>query len=267
MRKIIYIIIILIIGIVVYGKHIEVNDFKINEYTIKSDGIPKSFHDLKIVHFSDLLCESKNIQKLNSLVEDINNLEADIIIFSGDLFKNQEKYSDKDYEFFKKSLKEMEASLYKYAVIGDNDKEYLDIYKDILYESDFILLDNQNMLLFYKDVMPINIIGLTEVNENISTLLETDTNYEYSLVITHEPDNLTKLSEYNINTILSGHSLGGIINIPYYGGLIKKDGANTYINDYYKLNDTEIYISNGLGNEKLSFRLFNTPSINVYRFN
>lgn len=266
MKKVICSVIILLLSLFLYGKYIEVNNFKIKEYTIKNDNIPETFQELKIVHFSDLLYVSGNEQKLNKLVENINNTKADIIIFSGDLFKNSEKYSNEDLDVLKKFLKQMEASLYKYAVIGDNDKYYLEEYKDILYEADFKLLDNENELLFYKDITPINIIGLTDT-DNISDLLVTEIPCEYNLAIIHEPDNLTKINEYNIDTVLSGHSLGGILNIPYYGGLVKKNGSTTYINDYYKLNDTEIFISNGLGYEKFNFRLFNTPSINVYRFN
>lgn len=266
MKKLINSIIIIICALFLYGRFIEVTNFKINEYTIKNESIPESFKELKIVHFSDLLYDtSYNEKRLNKLVKEINKQDADIIIFSGDLLKKEESYSNKELDLLKNSLKNMKAELYKYAIIGDNDKNYLDDYKDILYDSEFKLLDNENMLFFYKDVTPINIIGLTNL-DNIEELLETDTEYNYSLAIIHKPDNLEKISEYNINTVLSGHSLGGVINIPYYGGLIKKDGAKTYINDYYKLNNTEIFISNGLGYEKFNYRLFNIPSINVYRF-
>ena len=121
------------------------------------------------------------------------------------------------------------------------------------------------LLLFYKDIKPINIIGLTDT-KNIEELLISDVEYDYNLVITHKPDNFAILSNYDIDTVLSGHSLGGMINLPYFGGIIKKEGAKTYINDYYTLNNTEIYISNGLGFEDKPFRLLNIPSISVYRF-
>ena len=265
MKKFVFAIIFFVIALFLYGKYIEVNNFKIRNYTIINESVPTSFKDLKIVHFSDILYESGTKEKiLDDLVTNINNESPDIIIFSGDLFKNNENYTDDDYNNLKNSLSKMEATLYKYAVIGDNDKSNLDKYRDILYESDFNLLDNENMLLFYKDVTPINIIGLTNT-ENISNLLETDVQYEYSLVITHEPDLITNLVNYDIDTLLCGHSLGGIINMPFYGGIIKKEGAKTYVNDYYKLNNTEIFISNGIGYEGFNFRLFNTPSINVYR--
>ena len=266
MKKILMIISLVLICLFLYGKYIEINNLKVKEYTIYNENITDSFKELKIVHFSDILYKSKNNQDyLKDLVTKINEQNADIVIFSGDLFFKEEKYNNNDINFLKNILNTIEASLFKFAVIGDNDKLFLDKYKDILYESNFILLDNENKLVFYKDITPINVIGITNL-ENIDSLLESEISYNYTLAITHEPDNLEKLSNYKIDTILSGHSLGGIINIPYYGGIITSNGAKTYINDYYKLNNSEMYISNGIGNKKFDFRLFNTPSINIYRF-
>jgi len=266
MKKILIIIGLIIISLFLYDKYIEINNLKVNEYTIYNENISDSFKELKLVHFSDILYKKEtNKDYLKDLIKKINEQNPDIVVFSGDLFFKEEKYNDDDIKFLKELLNDINSTLFKFAVIGDNDKNYLDKYKDILYESEFILLDNENKLVFYKDITPINVIGVSNTSD-VESLLESDTPYNYTLAITHEPDNLKELNNYKIDTILSGHSLGGIINIPYYGGIITEDGANTYVNDYYKLNNTEIYISNGIGNKKFEFRLFNTPSINVYRF-
>ena len=265
MKKIFLFLIIIVVCIFLYGHYVEINNFKIHEYTIDTKDIPESFKDLKIVHFSDLLYEPSYSKNLEKLVNNINQENADIIIFSGDLFKDGIKYSDEDYKYLSDNLKKIKASLYKYAALGDNDEKFLDKYKDILYDADFKLLNDESTLLFYKDETPINIVGITNPNK-IEELLTKDEEYNYSLVITHKPDNITYLSNYDVDTILSGHSLGGLVNVPYYGGLIKKDGAETYINGTYEVNNTNLYISNGLGYENFNFRLFNTPSINVYRF-
>ena len=266
MKKFFVIFILLILLLFLYGRYIEVNNLKVNYYELPSNDIAESFKELKIVQFSDLLYEPSNEKNLSKIEKKINDEKADVIIFNGDLLKKGVKYQDKDYKKLKEFLTKLNANLYKYAVIGDNDQKYLEEYKDILYEGDFILLDNESKLLFYKDEMPINIIGLTDTS-NIESLLTSDIDYKYTLAITHNPDNLDKISFYEIDTVLSGHSLGGIIKIPFYGGLIKKDGAEKYINGYYKKDKTKLFISNGLGYHKFNFRLFNTPSINVYSFN
>ena len=74
------------------------------------------------------------------------------------------------------------------------------------------------------------------------------------------------LKNYDVDLILAGHSLQGQIKIPFIGGIIKKDGAQTYIGDYYKINKTEMYISGGIGTDNnFNFRFNNKPQINVYR--
>jgi len=97
MKKIIFSIILIILVLFLYGKFIEVNNFKINNYNIHSENIPDSFKDLKIVHFSDLLYESETSDKyLEDIVTNINKENPDIIIFSGDLLKADEEYTDDD---------------------------------------------------------------------------------------------------------------------------------------------------------------------------
>ena len=41
--------------------------------------------------------------------------------------------------------------------------------------------------------------------------------------------------------------------------------SNMYYKKHYKVNDTNLYISNGIGTDKYKFRINSIPSINVYR--
>ena len=47
--------------------------------------------------------------------------------------------------------------------------------------------------------------------------------------------------------------------------LIKPDGAKKYYDEYYKVGNTDLYISSGLGTSELDFRFFNRPSFNFYQ--
>ena len=69
----------------------------------------------------------------------------------------------------------------------------------------------------------------------------------------------------NYNLILAGHSLGGRIKIPFIGGIINDKGANQYNKDYYKLKNSDLYISSGIGSNIYPYRFLNSPSINLYR--
>lgn len=264
-KKILFTMLILLVSLFLYGRYIEPNNIKTHYYTISDDGIPTSFEELKIVQFSDILYSKKsNKNKISDTIKLLNKENADIVVFNGDLFKKDEKYNEDDYNFLLELFKSVNANLYKYAVIGDNDKYFLENYKDILYESNFNLLDNQNTLLFYKDVTPINIVGLTDTSKQ-DELFNSEISYNYSIVISHEPDIFKYINSNTNFTLLAGHSLGGIINVPYYGGIIKSDGAKTYVYGNYKNKNNNLFITNGIGYKHIDFRLLNNPSINVFK--
>ena len=65
--------------------------------------------------------------------------------------------------------------------------------------------------------------------------------------------------------ILAGHSHAGQVRLPLIGPIFLPDGAKQYHESHYKIENKDLYISNGLGVSNFNFRLFNTPSYNVYR--
>ena len=71
----------------------ELNTLSVSKYEIVSDKISSEFNNFKIVHISDL--HSKQFGKNNiRLINRINFLKPDIIVFSGDIIDNKEKYFD-----------------------------------------------------------------------------------------------------------------------------------------------------------------------------
>ena len=80
----------------------------------------------------------------------------------------------------------------------------------------------------------------------------------------HEPDKVVDLqNKYDL--ILAGHSLNGQINIPLIKQLLLQKGSKKYYKNHYLINNTDMYISSGIGTTKFKYRLFNKPSVNLYR--
>lgn len=272
LNKIVLTILLSFIILICYSTMVEPKFINIKEYKIESKTIPESFHGFKIIQLSDIhYGTTTNKKYLERLSKKINELKPDIIVFTGDLLDKNislTETSEKELTSFLNSLK---CSLYKYAIYGDEDLDNKR-YSEIMSNSGFILLENKITPLYYKDTTPIIITGynpmITKPNYTIITdfIDNKDTSNLFKLVLTHEPDSLDKFIDYNPNLILSGHSLGGIIDLKFTTPLALPQNSTKYYDDYQKIKNTDLYISNGLGSNGLNARFLNPPSINLYRF-
>lgn len=266
-KKNIFIYLILIISLIaIYAIYIEPNNLIIKEYKIENKNIPDSFDGLKIVHFSDVhYGSSVDLKYLKKIVKKINSQKPDIVIFTGDLLDERYKYTEKDIKNIKNELEKLNSTLGKFAVSGDHDIKHEESFKKII-DKTFYLLENEEKLLYYKESTPISLIGLSDASEtkvNYETL-ESENNY-FRFIIAHEPDEYEKIKNYNFNIQLSGHSHNGQIRIPFIGAIYTPEGAKKYYDEYYKLDNKEIFVSNGIGTSGINIRFNSKPSINLYR--
>ena len=276
MKKIIItliIIILLISSILLYSRFIATKGLKVKEYKIVNTKITDSYHGLKIVHLSDIHYGSTiNEKELNNIVDKINEIKPDIVVLTGDLIDNRIAF---DKDIIINCLSKIEANLGKYAISGNHDLP-LDDFNYIVKESGFTNLDNNYDLIYYKSNEPIIISGIgydgedvgiktEQFDKYISELEVDDIKPIYSILLIHEPDTVDNLDLNKYTLVLAGHSHGGQVRLPFVGAIYKPDGAKNYYEEYYKLNNTDLYISSGLGTSMYKFRLFNKPSINFYR--
>lgn len=268
--KIIIIFIILIASIILYSRYIATIGLVTKERTIKNQSISKDFDGLKVVHFSDL--HYKRIitkERINNIVKEINLINPDIVIFTGDLIDNDSTITKEDIEYLKNTLKNINYKYGKYAVLGNHDYSLeIDKIREIYEDSEFKLLENTYDIIYSKNNEKIYIGGIStgEYNDNIINNLQIEDNI-YKILLLHEPDFIDKFTTLNPNLALAGHSHNGQINIPYLKKAFLPTGSKKYYEEHYKVNNTELYISSGIGVSRINFRFFNTPSINFYRIN
>lgn len=265
--KITLVILIIIVLTLIYGFFINSHGFKVKEIALY-ENIKDSYNGFKIVHMSDLYY-GNNIKKkeLKKIIEKINLIKPDIVVFTGDLlYKNNKESTDDLIQL----LSKIDCNIGKYYISGNEDYNNDSTYQ-ILDNSGFINL-NDTYNLIYRDKTPILIAGLstsknkTDISEKLnSTLNYLSSNNVYSILIMHEPNLIDEFDYSKFNLILAGHNQGGIIKLPIIGGIILPKNNYLYGLDHYKKKDTNIYISNGLGNSNVNFRLFNKPSFNFYR--
>lgn len=241
---------------------------KVREYKVESNLLPSSFDGIKIVQLADIHYGTTiNKKQLDKIVKRINELNPDIIFFTGDLIDKNIVPTETIQEEIIESLKNLNCSLYKYAVIGNEDDQ--ETFNNLMEQTNFIVLNNETKLLYYKDKTPIAITGFNNISSNPvyseinNPIDDIDVSTLYHIVIFHESDAIDSILEYNPNLVLTSATLGGKIN--FIKPLFLPDTADKYYDEYYRLNETDLYVSNGLGTTGVNLRFNNVPSFNFYR--
>lgn len=232
----------------------------VREYPVYNSKIDKEFDGIKIIQFSDLhFSKYSKISTVKELVNLINKVNPDIVIFTGDLIDTEYSIKTDEKEEIMSEFKKIKSTIGKYAIKGDEDNQD---FKEIFDNSNFIILTNT--------IEKINVgnasINLVTVEDDypMSSLVVDNNNFSIGLI--HKPDLADQFTEaLKPDIIMAGHSHNGQVILPFIGAVMKKEGAKKYYSSYYQLGDTELFVSGGLGNTKYQFRLFNHPSINLYR--
>lgn len=225
--------------------------------------------NIKIILFSDAhISEFFDVDNLQKTVNKINNENAHIVVFTGDLLEQFNQYENKDniHEIWE-VLSEINAPLGKYAVYGNHDYGggAERVYKQIMENSDFKLLLNERIRI---DEHNINIIGMDDSifgNFNKEVIISyLDEDY-YNIILSHEPDVAEYFFDYNVDLFLAGHSHGGQINLPfinYTPPLAQKYKRGMYSIDNFR--QSKVYVNVGLGTSQIPMRFMAAPELTVF---
>ena len=268
---VIILLIVLIVCLILYSRYVSTSGLTVIEQSIVDKELPDSFNGFKIAQFADIhYGNTTSMKEIKKMVKKINELNPDILVFTGDLFDEEIKIREEDVTNLKEELAKLDASIQKYAVKGDQDYNYETEFETIFKYANFNILENSNEFIYYKGTTPIKVVGTTSLLKseidytNAFKILGDEEEY-FTILFSHEPKIVEQLTDYKVNVILSAHSLGGSISLPFVGGLIKMKGADNYLKGYYETNNIKMYVNSGIGTQTYKFRFFNRPSINLYR--
>lgn len=252
------IILIILSGAFIWSRFIEPQMIIVRQHTI--DVGFKS----RVVLIADIhLGVYKNAHFLERAVEIINKENPDYVMIAGDF----------TYEPKKGELAELFAPLSKltmpvYAVLGNHDVErpgtpVRDELKEALESKGVHFLNNQG-----ANVKNFTLLALGDnwSHEDDVKLLNTYSEKDNVVVLTHNPDTILAYTNNNADVTLTGHTHCGQIRIPWlYKKVIPTEGL--FDKGLTQEERTKLYITCGLGEVGLPMRLFNPPVVDVLNFN
>ncbi|MBU3144075.1 metallophosphoesterase [Clostridium sp. CF012] len=268
-----YIIFIFIIIFIICFSYFENNNIVISKYNVKSNELPKSFNNFKIVQISDL--HNKIFYKdNNTLVKKIKSQKPDIIVITGDLV-DKRKYNEENALSFIDKINSIAPIFY----VNGNHEGWSGKFESLekkLKEKEVIVLRNES-LYYEKNNEKIFILGVDDPAFNTTDhsedymnldimkkeLFDVNNEKRFKILLSHRPELFELYVHNNIDLAFTGHAHGGQVILPLLGGIIAPNQGfwPKYYKGMYKKNNTVMVVSRGLGNSIVPQRIFNRPEI------
>jgi len=229
--------------------------FAVRTERIRLQRLPANLAGLRIVHISDLHVGTiLTPDHLPAIVQAVNDLEADLIVNTGDLID----YSNKYLASIVEATTQMHAPLGVFTVMGNHD------HRDNAYEiqhafrmADLPLLVNEHVMVRCNDHdIAIAGIDFVESDANLHRLVhltcEGISRDELRILLAHHPHAFEPAQRHGVDLVLSGHTHGGQFvfrNSRTHG----RDSIGLgnlkwrYAQGHYQKAMTHLYVTNGLG--------------------
>ena len=252
--------------------------FQVKKTTIESKDVPQAFDGYRIVQLSDMHVGSwnGNTQAMEKAVSIINDLQPDLIVFTGDLVNNLASELDNFIPVFSK----LKAKDGVYSVLGNHDystyihwenpedqKEELVRLKQKQAEMGWTMLNNRHVKL-YNQNDSIALIGVENSGRppfpDYAKLSEAMQGTEgmFQILLSHDPTHWRRevLPQTDIELMLAGHTHAMQTKIfgftPAQFIYAENDGL-------YQEGEQMLYVNIGLGHLLYPMRLGAWPEITL----
>lgn len=254
----------------VYAHEVEPRLLEVNTLPMNHPLIPNNFDGMTIVQFSDThLGFQYTLGQLKKLIDKINSLHPDVILFTGDLMDAPNQYKERSK--IAPILAKLHAPFGKYCIYGNHDHGGYgsNLYRDIMKSANFTVLLNEAKSI-QKDGSQIYLVGIDDAmlgRPDLAAAHKKVPQNVFTLLLSHAPDLADIASTYPIHWQLSGHSHGGQVKIPFFGALVTPPFARKYTEGLYTVgekNRLNLYVNRGLGTTRLPFRFMAKPEITLF---
>jgi predicted MPP superfamily phosphohydrolase len=257
-------------GIGIYaGTHAR-HEIDVVRRTILIRNLPDSFRGFRLVQISDLhLEEWTEPWFLQRVVEQVNGLAPDLVALTGDFISDGPKSLSVAYRAMPvcaEVLSGLNCPL-RYAILGNHDASVSSgMVIQALAAVRIPTLVNHFTAIERGDDR-IWLSGVDDISMSVPDLMAAVPAYPDAPVIllAHEPDYADTVRLHPrfplIDLMLSGHSHGGQVRLPFVGPLALPPLGRKYIEGWFRFDTMQLYVNRGIGTVSLPFRLNCPPEI------
>lgn len=247
-----------------YPIFIERNLVQLNRYKIPIPNLPLSFHGFTLAHLTDVhLGALVSPSFVEEIVNRANRLNTDIIVCTGDYVHQRNTIEEIDKVW--PVLSKLTARYGVYSVLGNHD-HWADTARslywlersgqNIRHQCKPIYKGRERILLggagdFWEDEL--------KINEAFSCSDQDDC----KILLSHNPDSVDTDFQTPLSLVLSGHTHGGQVVLPFLGAPRLPVENKAYSSGLIRTPKTPLFISRGIGWSTLPVRFNCYPEIAV----
>jgi uncharacterized protein len=257
-------------GLTVYAAEIARHELDLVHRDIHIARLPDAFHGFRIAQLSDIhLEEFTEDAFLKYAIHRINALQPDMVVLTGDYFSA----GPRPYKFAFQAaarcgelLRNLQCPL-RYAILGNHD---VNVSSQVVLEA----LSGNGITTLVDQLVPIErhgqrlwLSGLRDAgtgNPDLDRAVPTPLDAPL-LILCHEPDFADTILRHphagRADLILSGHTHGGQIRLPFLPPLVLPPMGMKYVEGLFRLHHTQLYVNRGLGTVGVPFRFDCPPEI------
>lgn len=260
-------------GLAVYSSEGERHELDVVHRTIYLAGLPDSFAGFRIAQLSDIHFEEYTEPFfLEEAVRHINTLHPDLVSLTGDFVSNGPLPAHLSIGWSHECariLDQLHCPL-RYAVLGNHDVLVNAVAVTEALASNHIPVLSNSYVPLERDGSRIWLSGLAEVlfqHPNLTRALpaQRDAAIEPVILMVHEPDYADRIVGHQVALVLSGHTHGGQVRIPFMPPMYLPEMGTKYVEGLFHLPDaTQLYVNRGIGTVGVPFRFRCPPEITVH---
>lgn len=259
-------------GLALYAGEISRHELSLTQYNVQLPRLPDAFRGMRIVQVSDFhYAEYTESFFLRDVVRRVNQLKPDMVLMTGDFIS----YGPLPYSFARRRMVECAAIVsgiqcpLRYASLGNHDcmvgAQYV---IGPLADHNIPVLDNRAIAL-ERDGQRLWLAGLgsaccNDADPAAAIPKAVASGGEAAIVMAHEPDILPEVARYNPDLMLSGHTHGGQVRLPFLPPFQLPDYGKHYVEGWFRQGPTQLYVNRGIGAVGVPFRLNCPPEITEY---
>ncbi|MCL2660157.1 MAG: metallophosphoesterase [Acidobacteriaceae bacterium] len=260
-------------GMVLYSGEIGRHRIEVAERAISIANLPDGFHGFRIAQLSDIhFDEYTEPFFLERAVRRINGLKPDLVLLTGD-FVTQGAFNFMVVKHAPHRCAEILSSLSApqiYAVLGNHDFAFgaVPVVQALTGARIPVLLNRHVPIERNGDrlwLCGIEDPGSSRPDLNAAVPADPDGPV---ILMSHSPDYVDTVVQHPrgpvIDLMLSGHTHGGQIRLPFFGALVLPPMGQKYVEGLFHVEQLQLYVNRGLGTVGMPFRLNCVPEITLF---